>query len=93
MGFVTVTGCEVSPDLRSARVFVSPMGDPRATGQTMRGLGSATGFLSVELAKRLSMRRSPTLRFVRDDSIARGVRLTTMIDEVHRLDEARHRKH
>jgi len=93
VGFVTITGCKVSPDLRSARVYASPMGDSRATAQTMRGLASAAGFLSVELGKRLGMRRTPTLTFVRDESIQRGVRLTTMIDEVHRLDEARsHRK-
>jgi ribosome-binding factor A len=89
VGFVTITGCKVSPDLRSARVFASPMGDKRATAQTMRGLASAAGFLSVELGKRLGMRRTPTLTFVRDESIERGVRLTTMIDEVKRLDEAR----
>lgn len=89
VGFVTITGCKVSPDLRSARVFASPMGDRRATAQTMRGLASAAGFLSVELGKRLGMRRTPSLTFVRDESIERGVRLTTMIDEVKRRDEAR----
>ena len=89
VGFVTITGCKVSPDLRSARVFASPMGDNRATAQTMRGLASASGFLSVELGKRLGMRRTPTLTFVRDESIERGVRITTMIDEVKRRDEAR----
>lgn len=89
VGFVTITGCKVSPDLRSAKVFASPMGDSRAIGQTMRGLASAAGFLSVELGKRLHMRRTPTLTFVRDSSIERGVRITTMIDEVKRQDEAR----
>jgi ribosome-binding factor A len=89
VGFVTITGCKVSPDLRSARVFASPMGDNRATAQTMRGLESAAGYLSVELGKRLGMRRTPTVTFVRDESIERGVRLTTMIDEVKRRDEAR----
>jgi ribosome-binding factor A len=89
VGFVTITGCKVSPDLRSARVFASPMGDGRTITQTMRGLESASGFLSVELGKRLGMRRTPTLTFVRDESIERGVRLTTMIDEVKRRDEAR----
>jgi ribosome-binding factor A len=89
VGFVTITGCSVSPDLRSARVFASPMGEAREAGQTMRGLTSAAGFLSVELAKRLRMRRTPTLTFVRDDSIARGVKLSTLIDEVKRKDEAR----
>jgi ribosome-binding factor A len=89
VGFVTITGCKVSPDLRTARVYASPMGDSRTNAQTMRGLASAAGFLSVELGKRLGMRRTPTLTFVRDDSIQRGVRISTMIDEVKRLDEAR----
>jgi len=91
VGFVTLVGCKVSPDLQSARVFASPMGDQRQVAQTMRGLASAAGFLSVELGKRLRMRRTPTLTFVRDESIERGVRLTTMIDEVKRRDEARAR--
>ena len=89
IGFVTLLGCEVSPDLRSARVFASPMGDGRAQSATMRGLQSASGFLSVELGKRMRMRRTPTLTFVRDDSIARGVRMSTILDEVHRADESR----
>jgi len=87
VGFVTIVGCTVSPDLRTARVYASPMGSPRAASQTMRGLESATGFLSTELAKRLTLRRSPTLRFYRDDSIARGVRVTSLISEVNRRDE------
>ena len=89
VGFVTITGCKISPDLRNARVFVSPMGDTRAMVETMRGLTSAAGFLSVELGKRLGMRRTPTIAFERDDTIERGVKLTTLIDEVKRRDEAR----
>jgi len=88
VGFVTITGCKISADLRSAKVYASPMGDPRAAGQTMRGLTSAAGFLSVELAKRLSMRRTPTLQFLRDDSIERGVRVTKLISEVQRQRES-----
>ena len=89
IGFVTLIGCDVSPDLRSARVYASPLGDGRAQSATMRGLQSASGFLSVELGKRMKMRRTPTLTFVRDDSIARGVRMSTILDEVHRRDESR----
>jgi len=89
VGFVTITGAKISPDLSSARVYASPMGDKRATSQTMRGLASASGFLSVELGKRLGMRRTPTIHFERDDSIERGVKLTNIIDEVQRADEAR----
>lgn len=89
IGFVTLIACDVSPDLRSARVYASPMGDKRQQNATMQGLQSAAGFLSVELGKRMRMRRTPTLTIVRDDSIARGVRMTTMIDEVQRRDESR----
>ncbi len=87
VGFVTFLGAHVSPDLRSARVFASPMGDERASRQTMKGLQSAAGFLSTELGKRLQTRRTPTLTFVRDKSIEHGVRVTTMIDEVRQQDE------
>lgn len=89
VGFVTITGCKISPDLSTARVFASPMGDARAVAESMRGLASAAGFLSVELGKRLGMRRTPAIHFVRDESIERGVRLTNIIDEVQRRDEAR----
>jgi ribosome-binding factor A len=89
IGFVTLIDCEVSPDLRTAHVFASPMGDKRQQSATMQGLQSASGFLSVELGKRMRMRRTPTVTFVRDDSIARGVRMATIIDEVQRRDESR----
>jgi ribosome-binding factor A len=87
VGFVTFLGAHVSPDLRSARVFASPMGDERTARQTRRGIQSAAGFLSGELGKRLQTRNTPTLTFVRDTSIERGVRVTTMIDEVRLQDE------
>jgi ribosome-binding factor A len=87
VGFVTITGAHVSPDLRTARVFASPLGDERTARQTMRGLQSAAGFLSAELGKRLQTRNTPSLTFTRDTSIERGVRVTTMIDEVRQQDE------
>jgi ribosome-binding factor A len=89
IGFVTLVGCDVSPDLRHARVYASPMGDKREQSATIQGLQSAAGFLSVELGKRMRMRRTPTVTFIRDDSIARGVRMATILDEVHRRDESR----
>lgn len=91
VGFVTLTGAQVSPDLRTARVYASPMGDEREARQTMRGLQSAAGFLSAELGKRLQTRHTPSLTFIRDTSIERGVRVTTMIDEV--LQQDAHKNH
>ncbi|MDQ6824569.1 MAG: 30S ribosome-binding factor RbfA [Candidatus Eremiobacteraeota bacterium] len=87
VGFVTFVGCEISPDLRSAKVYASPMGDTRTASDTMKGLQSAAGFLISSLGKRMRTRRTPALTFVRDASIARGVRVTNIIDEVRREDE------
>src|SRR6516165_3465902 len=87
VGFVTLIGAEVSPDLRSARVYASPMGDERAARETMRGLRSAAGFLSTALGKRMQTRRTPQLTFVRDRSIEHGVRVSHIIDEVGKRDE------
>ncbi|HLJ83969.1 MAG TPA: 30S ribosome-binding factor RbfA [Candidatus Eremiobacteraceae bacterium] len=89
VGFVTLIRSEVSPDLRTAKVFASPLGDRRQSSATIAGLQSAAGFLSVELGKRLRMRRTPTLTFIRDESIAQGVRMAHIIDEVQRRDEQR----
>lgn len=93
VGFVTFIAAQVSPDLRTARVFASPMGDERSSKATMQGLQSAAGFLSSELGKRLQTRHTPALTFVRDRSIEHGVRVTTMIDKVRQQDERKSRKH
>jgi ribosome-binding factor A len=92
VGFVTIVGAEVSPDLRSARIYASPMGDERVSRETMRGLRSAAGFLSSELGKRIQTRRTPQLTFVRDRSIEQGVRVSHIIDEVRRRDERKNDK-
>jgi ribosome-binding factor A len=87
VGFVTLLGADVSPDLRSARIYASPMGDERASRETMKGLQSAAGFLSSALGKRMNTRRTPSLTFVRDSSIQHGVRVSNIIDEVRKQDE------
>ena len=89
VGFVTILGAEVSPDLRSARIYASPMGDERAARETMKGLQSAAGFMSAELGKRMQTRHTPSLTFVRDSSIERGVRVSHVIDEVRKRDDER----
>jgi ribosome-binding factor A len=87
VGFVTILAADVAPDLRSARIYASPMGDERASQNTMRGLQSAAGFLSAELGKRMHTRHTPSLTFIRDSSIERGVRVSHVIDEVLKRDE------
>ena len=81
IGFVTVTAVETSPDLRSARVFVSVLGDAAQRKATLSGLASAHGVLQSAVAREMRIKRTPTLSFHYDDSIERGARLSKLLDE------------
>ena len=81
IGFVTVTAVETSPDLRRARVFVSVLGGERERDDALAGLRSSAGFLQSKLGTELSMKRTPTLDFVYDESIERGMRISELLDE------------
>ena len=81
IGFVTVTSVDTSPDLRQARVYVSVLGDESAREETLAGLASAHGVLQHAIAGELRMKRTPTLQFVFDESIGRGMRISELLDE------------
>jgi ribosome-binding factor A len=81
IGFVTVTAVETSPDLRHARVFVSVLGSDEERADTMAGLDSAHGVLQQAVGSELRMKRTPTLQFVFDESIDRGMRITELLDD------------
>jgi ribosome-binding factor A len=80
IGFVTVTGVEVSADLGHARVRVSVMGTDDERARSLEGLASAARFLRAQLARELPLRTSPELRFELD----RGLEHASRIDEVLR---------
>jgi ribosome-binding factor A len=87
IGFVTLTGVETSPDLRSARVFVSVLGSERKRERTLLALQAAHAFLQARLARELRMKRTPQLTFEYDPTVERGVRLGQLIDELAPDDE------
>jgi ribosome-binding factor A len=82
IGFASITGVQLSHDLRYAKVYVSVMGTSQEQRETMRGLGSATGFLRHELAQRLTIRHVPEIAFHLDESIARGARVLDLLKQV-----------
>src|SRR2546423_11721300 len=82
IGFVTVTGVETSVDLRSARVYVSVLGDDAEREAALDGLDSAAGFLQKRVGAELRMKRTPTLAFVHDDSVDTRMRITELISPV-----------
>ena len=75
VGFVTVTAVQTAPDLRHARVYVSVL-----------GLRSAHGYLQRRVADELSLKHTPTLEFVYDDTADRGQRIAELLE---REDERR----
>jgi ribosome-binding factor A len=81
IGFVTVTSVETSPDLRHARVYVSVLGSESDREATLAGLESAHGLLQQSIARELRMKRTPTLQFVFDASIERGMRITELLED------------
>jgi len=80
IGFVTVTGVEVSPDLSHATVRVSVMGTEEEKARSLEGLASAARFLRSQLSRELRLRTSPELHFRLD----RGLEHAQRIDHVLR---------
>jgi ribosome-binding factor A len=81
IGFLTVTSVETSTDLRHARVYVSVLGDAEQRDATMAGLESAHGVLQLAVARELRMKHTPTLEFLFDESIGRGMRITELLGD------------
>jgi ribosome-binding factor A len=81
VGFVTVTDVKTSPDLRSARVFVSVLGDDAAREASLAGLRSAHGLLQRRIATELRLRRTPTLEFQYDPTTDRALRIDALLRE------------
>ena len=79
-GVISVTEVIASNDLRSARVYVSVMGDPANRQQTLDGIRSAASFLRRELRERVNLRHTPHMTFELDDSIEEGDRVLRLMD-------------
>ena len=69
IGFVTVTGVEMTGDLREAKIFVSIMGNDEQVQSTWEGLHSALGFIRREIGKRIKIRFTPEISFAPDKSL------------------------
>ena len=81
VGFVTVTGVEVTKDYSHAKVFYTTLEAGERIAETTAGLNRAGGFLRRELSQRIKLRTMPQLTFVYDESVERGVRLSKLIDD------------
>ncbi len=87
LGFVTVTHVDVTPDLRSACVFYSAMGDDKAKKASQTALEKASGFLQKEIGTALQLRYTPRLTFRLDDSLDKSLEVDKVLRQIHREGE------
>ncbi|MBM4128201.1 MAG: 30S ribosome-binding factor RbfA [Nitrospira sp.] len=80
---VTVTGVEMTADLRIAHVFVTTMETGQAEQEVFAGLSKASGFVRAELGRRLTLRYLPEVMFKKDVSGLRGDRIMRLLEGLH----------
>jgi ribosome-binding factor A len=78
---ITITGAEVSRDMSSARIYYSLLSGAAEAKQTTKSLNRAAGFLRHVLMERVSLRSVPALRFYFDESVERGARIDSLIEQ------------
>ena len=94
VGMASVTGVKVSKDLAYANVYVTLLGKASAeeAEEGIAALNKAAGFMRSLLAKQVSLRTTPKLNFIFDETLARGQYMTDLIDEALARDERDHHK-
>jgi ribosome-binding factor A len=88
LGFVTITGVDTAPDLRSARVYYSVLGDDEQAEETARALGRAASHLRAAVGRRVRLKYTPELRFERDSGIEQGMKIDRLLAEIRAEDPA-----
>lgn len=91
LGMVTVSGVTVSRDLGYADIYVTLLGEqsPERIKENLQVLKRAGGFLRSQVAKRIKLRHVPELRFHFDETVVRGQKLSSLIDEAVASDQDR----
>jgi ribosome-binding factor A len=84
---VTITGVEVSSDVRYADVYYSTLGTPEQAEAAAAALKSVTGRLRSRLGREVQFRYTPELRWLVDPAIAQGARIEAVIKSLHEPEE------
>lgn len=84
VGMITITEVQITPDYAHAKVFFTMLNDsPDAIKDTVAGLTTAAGYIRGQLGRRLHIHTLPALHFLHDNSTARGMELSKLIDEAN----------
>ena len=82
IGFVTLTTVDTSADLRYAKVYFSVLGGEAEREDTLAGLECSHGYLQSLIGRQLSLKRTPQLIFIYDESIDQGLRMEKLLKEL-----------
>jgi ribosome-binding factor A len=85
---VTVVSVDMAPDMKSAKVNISIMGDEKQQALTLSGLQHAAGFLQRKIADRIETRYTPRLTFVIDKGVKNSLEVLRILSEVLPKQEA-----
>lgn len=86
VGLVTVTGAEVTRDLRRATVYVSVLGSETERASTLEGLASVASHLRARVGRALRLRVAPEIEFRLDQSVERAARIEQLLAEIKRTE-------
>jgi ribosome-binding factor A len=87
-GFITVTSAEVSPDLKDGRVYISVIGSAEQQQRALGELDRLHGRIQRELAHRVTLKYTPRLKFVLDDTESQAQRIEHLLDELNDTTQA-----
>jgi len=85
---VTVVSVDMAPDMKSAKVNISIMGDDKQQAMTLSGLQNSAGFLQRKIADRIETRYTPRLTFVIDKGVKNSLEVLRILNEVLPKQEA-----
>ncbi len=83
IGFITVTGVDVTNDLSQARVYLSVLGRDEQKEETLKALAKGQGFIRSELGRRIRLRHTPELIFKFDTSIEYGSHIEKLLQQIN----------
>jgi len=81
IGFVTITSAKVTSDLSYAKIYFTTLGAD--IKEATKALNRASGFIKMELSKRIDIRKMPEMEFIYDESIEYGNKIEELIEEIH----------
>lgn len=89
IGFITVTDTRLSVDGKYLDIYFSTMGKENQAESSLEALKRCRGFIKKNLSERMRLRNVPELKFIYDDSIDRGMKITKILENINKDDSGK----